>query len=161
MPWPFPPPRSAAGVVGGDQLAHSLWAFATGGFSGTGIGLGEPQLVPAAHTDLVLAAVGEEWGFLGIAAVFALYALVVYRAIRAALRARSDYEFFLAAGLAAATALQILLIAGCALGVLPLSGVVTPFLGYGRSSMLSNFGELSWKYSSTSRGVPTLSSIFS
>src|SRR3954470_15732951 len=53
-------------VHGGDQLAHSLWAFATGGFSGTGIGRGEPQLVPAAHTDLVLAAIGEEWGFLGI-----------------------------------------------------------------------------------------------
>jgi cell division protein FtsW (lipid II flippase) len=124
---------------GGDQLAHSLWAFATGGFSGTGIGFGEPEFIPAAHTDLVLAAIGEEWGFLGIAAVFTLYGLIVYRAIRAALRARTDYEFFLAAGLGAATALQILLIAGGALGVLPLSGVVSPFLSYGRSSMLANF----------------------
>ena len=59
--------------------------------------------------------------------------------IRIALRARTDYEFFLAAGLAAATALQILLIAGGALGVLPLSGVVTPFLSYGRTAMLANF----------------------
>ena len=62
-------------VHGGDQLAHSLWAFATGGVAGTGIGLGDPQLVPAAHTDLILSALGEEWGFLGVAAVFALYAL--------------------------------------------------------------------------------------
>ena len=54
--------------------------------------------------------------------------------MRIALRARTDYEFFLAAGLAAATALQILLIAGGALGVLPLSGVVTPFLSYGRTA---------------------------
>jgi cell division protein FtsW (lipid II flippase) len=126
-------------VHGGDQLAHSLWAFATGGATGMGIGLGDPQIVPAAHTDLILSALGEEWGFLGIAAVFALYALIVYRALRITMRARSDYEFFLAAGLAAATALQILLISAGSLGVFPLSGVVTPFLSYGRTSMLANF----------------------
>jgi cell division protein FtsW (lipid II flippase) len=126
-------------VHGGDQLAQSLWAFATGGTFGTGLGLGDPALVPAAHTDLVLSALGEEWGFLGLLAVFALYAVILYRAFRIALRAESDYEFFLGTGLAAATALQILLISGGALGVLPLSGVVTPFLSYGRSSMLANF----------------------
>jgi cell division protein FtsW (lipid II flippase) len=126
-------------VHGGDQLAHSLWAFATGGISGMGVGRGDPQLVPAAHTDLILSALGEEWGFLGVAAVFALYALIVYKAIRIALRARNDYEFFLAGGLAAATALEILVISAGALGVIPLSGVVTPFLSYGRSSMIANF----------------------
>lgn len=126
-------------IRGGDQLAHSLWAFATGGLSGMGAGLGDPQIVPAAHTDLVLSALGEEWGFLGIAAVFALYAVLIYRSVRIALRARGDYEFFLAAGLAAATALEILLISGGALGLFPLSGVVTPFLSYGRTSMLANF----------------------
>jgi cell division protein FtsW (lipid II flippase) len=126
-------------VHGGDQLAHSLWAYATGGVSGTGIGLGEPQLVPASHTDLILSALGEECGFLGVAVVFGLYALLVYRALRIALRARTDYEFFLAAGLAAATALQVLLIGGGSLGVVPLSGVVTPFLSYGRTAMLMNF----------------------
>jgi cell division protein FtsW (lipid II flippase) len=126
-------------VHGGDQLAHSLWAFATGGVTGTGLGLGEPQIVPASHTDLVLSALGEEWGFLGVAAVFALYALFVYRAARIAQRARNDYEFFLATGLAAATALEILLISAGALGVFPLSGVVTPFLSYGRTAMLANF----------------------
>ena len=67
-------------VHGGDQLAHSLWAYATGGIAGTGIGLGDPQLVPPAHTDLILSALGEQWGFLGVAAVFALYAFLVYRA---------------------------------------------------------------------------------
>ena len=126
-------------IHGGDQLAQSLWAYATGGFWGTGPGLGDPALVPAAHTDLILAALGEEWGFLGVAAVFAVYAFILYRAARIALRARSDYEFFLAAGIGVAMALQILLIAGGSLGVLPLSGVVTPFLCYGRSSMLANF----------------------
>jgi cell division protein FtsI/penicillin-binding protein 2/cell division protein FtsW (lipid II flippase) len=126
-------------VHGGDQLAHSLWAYATGGIAGTGIGQGEPQFVPAGHTDLILSVLGEQWGWLGIAAVFALYVFLVYRSFRIALRARSDYEFFLAAAIGAATALQILLIAGGSLGVLPLSGVVTPFLSYGRTAMLANF----------------------
>jgi len=140
-------------VHGGDQLAHALWAFATGGVSGMGIGKGSPQVVPAAHTDLILSALGEEWGFLGVAAVFALYALIVWRALRIALRARSDYEFFLAAGLAAATALQILLIGGGALGVSPLSGVVTPFLSYGRTAMLANFAVLGILLSISGRGA--------
>jgi len=126
-------------VHGGDQLAHSLWAFATGGVAGMGVGLGDPQLVPAAHTDLILSALGEECGFLGIALVAALYAFLVWRAFRIAQRARTDYEFFLAAGLGAATALQVLVIAGGALGAFPLTGVVTPFLSYGRTAMLANF----------------------
>jgi cell division protein FtsI/penicillin-binding protein 2/cell division protein FtsW (lipid II flippase) len=126
-------------VHGGDQLAHSLWAYSTGGIAGTGIGRGDPQFVPAGHTDLILSVLGEQWGWIGIAAVFALYAFLVYRSFRIALRARTDYEFFLAAGIGAATALQILLIAGGSLGVLPLSGVVTPFLSYGRTAMLVNF----------------------
>ncbi len=140
-------------IHGGDQLADSLWAFATGGFAGMGIGRADAQVVPAAHTDLILAALGEEWGFLGVAAVFALYAFLVWRALRIALRARNDYEFFLASGLAAATALQILLIAGGALGVLPLSGVVTPFLSYGRSAMLANFAVLAILLSISSRSA--------
>ena len=139
-------------VHGGDQLAHSLWAYATGGIAGTGIGQGDPQFVPAAHTDLILSALGEQWGFLGIAAVFALYAFLVYRSFRIALRARSDYEFFLAAGIGAATALQILLIAGGSLGVLPLSGVVTPFLSYGRTAMLANFAMFGILLSMSARG---------
>jgi len=126
-------------IHGGDQLAQSLWAYATGGVWGTGAGLGDPALVPAAHTDLILSALGEEWGFLGVAAVFGIYAFIFYRATRVALRARTDYEFFLATGVAVAMALQTLLIAGGSLGVTPLSGVVTPFLCYGRSSMLANF----------------------
>ena len=138
-------------IHGGDQLAQSLWAYATGGFWGTGAGLGDPALVPAAHTDLILSALGEEWGFLGVAAVFALYAFILYRAARIALRARSDYEFFLAAGLGVAMALQILLIAGGSLGVLPLSGVVTPFLCYGKSSMLANFFVFAMLFSISSR----------
>jgi cell division protein FtsW (lipid II flippase) len=140
-------------VRGGDQLAQSLWAFATGGVSGLGPGWGDPALVPAAHTDLVLSAIGEEWGFLGVFAIFALYGFLLYRSLRIALRAASDYEFFLATGLAAALGLQVLLIAGGALGVLPLSGVVTPFLSYGRTAMLANFLAFAILLS-ISRGLP-------
>ena len=151
-------------VHGGDQLAHSLWAFATGGVAGTGVGLGDPQVIPAGHTDLILSVLGEECGFLGIAAAFALYAFIVYRALRIALRSRTDYEFFLASGLAAATALQVLVIACGALGVSPLTGVVTPFLSYGRTAMLTNFlmigmllsisGKASTKENSEDRAAP-------
>jgi cell division protein FtsW (lipid II flippase) len=139
-------------VHGGDQLAHSLWAFATGGLAGMGIGRGDPQLVPAGHTDLILSALGEELGFVGVAAVFALYGLIVWRSFWIARRARTDYEYFLAAGLGAATALQILLIAGGSLGVFPLSGVVTPFLSYGRTAMLANFAVLAILESISARG---------
>ncbi len=139
-------------IHGGDQLAHSLWAYATGGPTGMGTGRGDPQVVPAAHTDLILSALGEEWGFAGVAMVFALYALLIWRALRAALRARTDYEYFLAAGLAAATSLQLLLIAGGSLGVLPLSGVVTPFLSYGRTAMLTNFAVIGMLEAISNRG---------
>ncbi len=126
-------------VRGGEQIAHSLWAFATGGAFGTGLGLGDPQGMPAAHTDLILAALGEEWGFLGVLAVLALYAGLVWFGLRVALRARSDYNFFLALGLTLAFALQILLIAGGVLALFPLSGVVVPFLSYGRTGLITNF----------------------
>src|SRR4051812_24424107 len=124
---------------GGDHLAQGLWSLAGGALTGTGLGLGQPQRVPEIHTDLVLAAVGEQLGFLGLLSVLALYALLVWRGFRAAFRAGSAYGFFLALGLAVLTAIQILLIAGGILGVLPLSGVVSPFLSSGRTAMLANF----------------------
>ena len=126
-------------VRGGEQVAHSLWAFASGGAFGTGLGLGDPQWMPAAHTDLILAALGEEWGFLGVLGALALYAALVWFGIRVALRARSDYNFFLALGLTLAFALQIVLIAGGVLDLVPLSGVVVPFLSYGRTGLITNF----------------------
>ena len=126
-------------VRGGDQLAHAFWALGTGGVTGTGLGLGDPQFVPAAHTDLVLTAVGEELGFVGLLAVLAISGLLAWRASRIALRAPGDYTFFLALGLTLSIVLQLLLIAAGLLGLMPLTGVATPFLSYGRSSMIANF----------------------
>ena len=124
---------------GGDHLAQSLWALAGGSITGTGLGLGQPGRVPEAHTDMVLAAIGEELGFLGLLAVATVYAALLWRGLRTARRAGTVYGFFLVLGLTVLTALHILLIAGGVVGLVPLSGVVSPFLSFGRSAMLANF----------------------
>jgi len=126
------------GVTGGNHVAHGLWALATGGAWGSGAGLGSPTAIPEGHTDFVLAAVGEELGWIGFAAVAALYALVCWRALRIAARAPGDFTTFLVAGIVLVLSVQALVIAAGLLGLMPLSGVVTPFLSYGRSSMLIN-----------------------
>jgi cell division protein FtsW (lipid II flippase) len=125
-------------VRGGDQIAHALWALAAGAGTGTGLGLGDPQFVPAGHTDLILAVVGEQLGFAGLVAVFLLFGLVAWRCLRIALRAPGDYTFFLALGLTLGIVLQLTLISAGLLGLMPLTGVATPFLSYGRSSMIAN-----------------------
>ncbi len=126
-------------VSGGDQLAHSIWALSTGGPFGSGPGWGDPSLIPAGHTDLVLPAIGEEWGFVGVGAIALLFGFLVRRSFRIARRARSEYALFLVVGLASLFALEMLLISGGVLGAIPLSGVVSPFLSYGNTAMLANF----------------------
>ncbi|MGH9309247.1 MAG: FtsW/RodA/SpoVE family cell cycle protein, partial [Vicinamibacterales bacterium] len=126
------------GAAGGNQIAHGLWALSTGGPWGLGQGLGSPQVVPAGHTDFVLAVVGEEIGFAGVAVVAALYVLLCWRFFRIAMRAPGDYSAFVATGFTLALVVQALVIAGGLLGLAPLAGVVTPFLSYGKSSMLAN-----------------------
>ncbi|MBV8071257.1 MAG: FtsW/RodA/SpoVE family cell cycle protein [Acidobacteriaceae bacterium] len=126
-------------VHGGDQLAHSLWAFATGGPWGSGPGWGDPGLIPAGHTDLVLPAIAEEWGLPGVISIALLFILLIGRAFRIALRAPDEYAFFLSAGLGVLLAFEMLLISGGALGAIPLSGVVSPFLSSGNTAMLANF----------------------
>ncbi len=126
-------------VHGGNQLAHSLWAFSTGGVWGSGPGWGDPAMIPAGNTDLVLPAIGEEWGFCGVAAVLLLLGFLVRRGMRIGLKAASEYGMFLAIGLAALIAFEMLLISGGVLGAIPLSGVVSPFLSSGNTAMLANF----------------------
>ena len=126
-------------VRGGDQLAQSLWAFATGGSWGSGPGYGDPSVIPAGHTDLILASVAEEWGIGGVLAIAALFTLLVHKALRISSQAPDEYGLFLALGLGALLALEMLLISGGALGAIPLSGVVSPFLSLGNTAMLANF----------------------
>ena len=124
---------------GGDQIAQALWSFATGATSGTGLGLGDTRYLPAGHTDLVLAAVGEELGFIGIVALAVGYVALVGRGLATARRASTDYGLFLAAGLTLLLGIPVTLMMAGLLGLVPLTGVVTPFLSYGGSAMLANF----------------------
>ena len=127
---------------GGDQIAHAMWGLATGGSTGAGLGLGDTRYLPAGHTDLVLAAVGEDLGALGLFAVAIMYAALVWRALATARRASTDYGFFLAVILTLFFAVPVLLMAAGILGVVPLTGVVTPFLSFGGSAMAANFAAL-------------------
>ena len=126
-------------VHGGDQLAHALWAFATGGPTGSGPGWGDPGVIPAGNTDLVLPAIGEEWGFAGVASILVLFGVLIWRGLRAAQRADTTYGLFLATGLSTLIACEMLLITAGVLGALPLSGVVSPFLSSGNTAMVANF----------------------
>jgi len=126
-------------VTGGDQTAHAIWALATGGPVGTGLGLGDTRYLPAGHTDLILAAIGEELGAAGLLLVAVLYALVAWRGFRIGRLARNDYGFFLAVALTLFLIMPVLIMASGILGLTPLTGIVTPFLSYGGSAMIANF----------------------
>jgi cell division protein FtsW (lipid II flippase) len=127
------------GVPGGDQIAHGLWALATGSAWGSGLGRGSGAVVPAGDTDFIMTIAGEELGFVGVAVLVGLYALLCWRCIRAAVRAPGEYTALLALGIALTFVVQACVIASGVVGLLPLSGVVTPFMSYGRSAMVANF----------------------
>ena len=141
------------GLRGGDQIAHSLWALASGGWTGTGPGLGETATIPAGHTDLIISSIGEEWGWVAVVLIVGLYAGLTIRSLRAALHAGTDYDLFLALGLTLITGWQILLITHGILGLFPLSGVVSPFLSWGKSSMIANFVNLGLIAAISARGT--------
>ena len=130
------------GVRGGDQIAQAMWAVSTGGLFGTGLGLGDARYLPAGHTDLVLAALGEELGFVGLLCVACVFIIIAARGFAAARRADDDYGFFLATAVTLFLALPVLIMSAGMLGVVPLTGVVTPFLSYGGSAMVANFAAL-------------------
>ena len=129
-------------VRGGDQIAQSVWGLSTGGLFGSGLGLGDTRYLPAGHTDLILAAIGEELGFIGLFLITVVYAVIAARGFRIARDAANDYGFFLATSVTLFLIVPGLIMVAGSLGIIPLTGVVTPFLSYGGSAMLANFAGL-------------------
>ncbi|WP_353944701.1 FtsW/RodA/SpoVE family cell cycle protein [Streptomyces sp. HUAS MG91] len=126
--------------LGASQLAQSLFAFAWGGMLGTGLGMGHSILIGfAAKSDFILATAGEELGLAGLTAIFLLYALLVERGYRAGLALRDPFGRLLAVGLASIVALQVFVIAGGVMGLIPLTGMAMPFLAQGGSSLVTNW----------------------
>lgn len=123
----------------GYQLVQSLFAFGAGRMVGVGVGKGLPTRIPFVETDFIFAAIGEELGLLGGAAIIIAYLVFCLRGLSTATRARSDMAAFTAAGLVAAFALQTFVIIGGVTRLIPLTGITLPFVSYGGSSILSNF----------------------
>ncbi|MET9832997.1 FtsW/RodA/SpoVE family cell cycle protein [Streptomyces sp. NPDC006385] len=123
-----------------EQSMQALWAFGSGGTLGTGWGQGHSELIRfAANSDFILATFGEELGLAGVMAILLIYGLIVERGVRTALAARDPFGKLLAIGLSGAFALQVFVVAGGVMGLIPLTGMTMPFLAYGGSSVLANW----------------------
>ncbi|MBC9958044.1 FtsW/RodA/SpoVE family cell cycle protein [Yimella sp. cx-51] len=122
-----------------DQVAKGLMGMASGGLTGTGLGQGHPEITYFANSDYIIASFGEELGLVGLMAILLLYGLFVERGLRTALAARDGFGKLLASGLAFSMALQCFVVIGGVTRVIPLTGLTTPFLAAGGSSLLANW----------------------
>jgi cell division protein FtsW (lipid II flippase) len=134
--WLNPWPRF---TTTGYQTIQALYAFGAGGVAGTGLALGSPTRIPAAPTDFIFAAVGEELGLAGTVALLAAYLLIVGTALRIAVRAEAPFEKLVALGAGAIFGLQTFIIVSGVIRLLPLTGLTLPFVSYGGSSLLANY----------------------
>lgn len=123
----------------GFQVLQSMFAFASGGITGTGLGLGDPERIPEVQTDFIFAAIGEELGLFGATAVLLCYLLMIGSGLRVAMRAESAFDKLLAVGLTALLGIQTFIIIGGVTRLVPLTGITLPFVSYGGSSLLANY----------------------
>jgi cell division protein FtsW (lipid II flippase) len=124
---------------GSGQIVEGMFGMAWGGLIGRGFGNGSPERIPYAESDFIVAAIGEELGLTGVIAVVLMYGLLVERALRAALVCRDGFGKLVATGLAAVLALQVFVVIGGVTRLIPLTGLTTPFLSYGGSSLVANW----------------------
>ncbi|WP_256328501.1 FtsW/RodA/SpoVE family cell cycle protein [Nocardioides sp. YR527] len=122
-----------------EQLVQGLFGMAWGGMIGRGFGSGQPWRIPYANSDFIVPAIGEELGLTALLALLLCYGLIVERGLRTAIVARDDFGKLLAVGLATSVALQTFVVVGGVTGLIPLTGLTTPFLSYGGSSLVANW----------------------
>lgn len=154
---PFNPENFDA-VGGSYQLVQGLFGLADGGLIGTGLGRGRPDLTPLAQSDYIISALGEELGLVGLFAILGLYLLLVARGFRIAVAGQDDFGRLLGVGLSFVLALQLFVVIGGVTRVIPLTGLTTPFLAAGGSSLVANWiiVALLLRLSDTVRNQPRL-----
>lgn len=147
------------GAEGGSfQLVQGLFGLAKGGLIGTGLGQGRPDITPVPQSDYIIASLGEELGMAGLFAILALYLLFVARGFRIGFAGQDDFGKLLGVGLAFVVALQCFIVIGGVTRVIPLTGLTTPFLAAGGSSLVANWiiAALLLRLSDTLRNQPRL-----
>lgn len=124
---------------GSYQLAQGLFGMADGGLAGTGLGRGSPDSTPLAESDFIIAALGEELGLIGLFAILVLYLVFVSRGFHIGFAGQDDFGRLLGVGLSFVVALQVFIVIGGVTRVIPLTGLTTPFLAAGGSSLVANW----------------------
>ncbi|MFA1549636.1 FtsW/RodA/SpoVE family cell cycle protein [Actinomadura chokoriensis] len=138
------PGFTACAKLGGEysdsaQLMKGLFALGQGGVLGTGLGQGEPWRTPLSFSDFIFDSLGEELGLTGLMAILLVYALIVQRGMKTAVAARDPFLKLFAGGVSFVLALQVFVIVGGVTRLIPLTGLTTPFLSQGGSSLMANW----------------------